>query len=92
MAMTTMIDVKVSCGKCGGTEITSYDSIIATASIIGWYRTTAGDIEPEYTGDTDVCWDTQAPYDKAKPWQCNGCYELLADDDLVVEEIPCTTP
>jgi hypothetical protein len=66
------------CKKCGGTEIASYDSIIGTACILGFDENK----EPDYDGYTEVAWDTQQPYDAARPYQCQSCWELLSADDI----------
>lgn len=82
-----MTEIKAACKNCGGTDIVSFDHIIATCRVDGWSRNEAGELVPEYCGESDVFWDTQEPMYEKTPYQCGDCGELLAGSDLVVAKV-----
>ncbi len=79
------------CPKCGDTEqLFALDKIEGMAGIQGFERDKDGALEPEYTGDTDMLWDTQRPLYEEAPYYCRGCSSHLAitDGALVVVHEP----
>jgi hypothetical protein len=73
------------CKKCGSVKLDAYDTVISTVSIVGFERMEIGGyvgMVPTYGEDSETWWDTSQPYDKAKPYQCDDCGELLGDDDI----------
>ena len=70
------------CKKCGGVDLSSYDSIIGTAGITGFTQNDVGEFEPDYDGETDVDWNSQQAYDETRPYRCQGCWELLGVNDI----------
>lgn len=70
------------CKKCGGEDLSAYDTVIALAGISGWTRQADGSMEPEYDGGSEVLWDSQSPYKAEKPYHCGDCGELIALEDI----------
>lgn len=78
--------LQVRCPECGSSEhIVGLDTIMATAGIIGWTRNEKGELEPEWSGNTDVDWDSQSADDEDYPYYCTSCGTHLSAAQL--EEI-----
>lgn len=67
---------------CGESNISSNDVIDANAAIQGWELQPDGSYEPEYTGHTEVEWNSQRPADPEKLYFCHECGEPIAASDL----------
>lgn len=76
------MNVKPKCPSCGSEEISSADVICATASITAW-AIVNGRLNADYSGNTEVHWDTQTAIDDTLPWRCDNCDRGLCYSDLV---------
>lgn len=77
-----MTEYAIKCPHCGSTELQSNDLIGATCGIDSW-SIEAGELTPEFCGESDVDWDSQSPANPALPYQCGECFKLLSAADLV---------
>ncbi len=79
-------EVIAHCPKCDAAEIGGYDTLVAIADVV-FVREGDGTITEDYTGGSEVVWDTQEAFNKAKPFHCGNCGELFALSELrFVEE------
>lgn len=78
--------MNVICKHCGSDEICGGDSVLVSAQISGWQKSAAGGIEPIWSGDSEVHWDSQTPEIDEKPYYCGNCSKYLGDEDLVIDE------
>ena len=73
---------KARCKKCGGADIGGYDKLIAIAAIVGFEQNEHGEVVPVWGDESEVDWNSQEPFNEAKPYWCGGCGELLSVNDL----------
>lgn len=77
--------MKAICPNCGSDEIVGADRIAANAMISHW-ELDDGAPRPVWSGNTEVCWDTQAPELADKPYGCVGCDTYYAASGLKFEQ------
>jgi hypothetical protein len=74
--------VEAVCPKCGSDRLASVDVVTTFASIIGWEKNSAGKLEPQYAGGSEVLWDSQRHYDPKTPYCCRRCGATFAQPKL----------
>jgi hypothetical protein len=82
--------INVTCGSCGSDNLASRDIVSCSADVISgqWTRAANGDLQAEFTGDTDVHWDSQRVEDEEYPYYCRSCDTDLRLRDLVADDVP----
>jgi hypothetical protein len=74
------VKLTLVCENCGSTDVHSNETLVATAFVTYW--TLEGDkYVPEYSGESDVCWDSQA-VDEEHPFFCRECCNSLTAGDV----------
>lgn len=77
-----MTDVTPHCPHCGSEYFVTRDMIYAYASIDSWYIDDDGLLCPEFTGDTDVDWNSQRARDTDRPYECVECGRSVAENEM----------
>ncbi len=81
-ATTQPIPIDVACPHCGSDSIAT-DDLVSTCSRVCFVLNEDGQIEAQYTGQSDTYWESQHPAYEATPYKCQDCDEPLTLHDLV---------
>jgi hypothetical protein len=77
-----MPTIKPKCPHCGSDSIRACDSVILTNSVREW-GVVEGELQAlDFCDDGEVNYDSCAPHDPKRPWDCADCGQLLSDADL----------
>ena len=76
------------CPKCESENIVAEDVLQSSSDIVNWDREENGTMYPNYTGETEVWWDTSRPRMADKPFACTECGMELALTDIIFTEEP----
>lgn len=82
-ATATPEPIEVSCPHCHSSEIQGADVVLVNAAISAFTLNAAGELEPQWGGESDVDWNSQAPEDKSRPFMCASCDARLSGADLM---------
>ena len=74
--------IRPGCSRCGSLSIHGYDRVIAIAMCDGFTRNDAGELEPEWVGESDVDWNSQCAVDGDHPYICLTCHRPLSPEEL----------
>lgn len=73
------------CRHCGGdsSDIVGADTAMVKAGIARFVRDDEGKITPEWSGSSEVLWETQSAEHRNKPYYCDNCDVYLSEEDVV---------
>jgi rubredoxin len=81
---STNILIPCRCPDCGSRDgFYEIDQIMALASFTGFKH----DGSPEWTGDTEVMWDTQEPAHPRPRYECRYCGHSVYNKEVMMEAL-----
>lgn len=85
--MADAVKYEAICPQCGEADIQTNEVVSCSATIKHFALGADGVMEPDYTGFTEVVWESQREADKARPYCCGSCDEDLALEDLLITPV-----
>lgn len=74
------------CPECNCSELATLNIVEVVGHVPHFERTDEGDIEPAFSGGSDVLWETGKSKFLKKPYMCTNCDTVLSLKRIVFTE------